>query len=810
MTPLLEIRLFGGLRISLDHAAVPAFMSAKVPALLAYLAVTGRPQRRDDLAALLWGELPDADARNNLRQALANLRRSLDAHLLITRDDVALNPAAPCTLDVSAFEQALRSEHDLAPELHAARLGDAMALYAGDFLAGFFVRDAPAFEEWMLSQRARYRELALHALHTLTQLHLDRGHYDRAIDAATRLLALDEWREEAHCQLMLALARTGQRSAALAQYQRCRRLLSEEFGVEPAAATTALYNRVKAALAEPRHNLPAALTGFVGREQEIATLRHLLAGRETRLLTIQGPGGAGKTRLAVEVARACEPGFLNGVWFVAPAGMSPGGAGALVQAVADALGWPLAGRDDPGAQLLAHLSARELLLVLDSPEEWLDGVDWLCELLAQAPDVTVLATARQRLDLQAERVFMLEGLPIPPSDHAATGAYAAVELFVRRARRVQADFALTPAEHAAVIRICRAVQGLPLGIELAAAWVHQLTAAEIAAEIERSLDFLTTNRRDVAPRQRSLRAVFDWSWGRLAPDEQALFARLAVFHGPFSREAAESVAGASPRLLSALADKSLLWRRGTTYQLHEVARRYAQEQLARTGAAGEIEIAHARYYVKFLAHREASLKGRGQQAALADIEAEIGDVRAAWRRLTEQRDETALGAATGGLYHFHLLRSRFREGLDAFRAARLALAETRAADPATRLVHARLLAREARFCSSLARYEEAQGLLSASREALTALDAPSELAFVLGHIGGIARLQGELDTAAEHLWACLALRRQLGDGWGQAIALLELAGVAFMRGDYETAQQRCEGRGWLQATATATAWNKHC
>jgi DNA-binding SARP family transcriptional activator/tetratricopeptide (TPR) repeat protein len=802
----LEIRVFGGLRIVLNGAPLTAFISAKAPALLAYLAVTGRAQRRDDLAALLWGEMPDVDARNNLRQAVANLRRMLEPYLIITRETLELNPATPCFLDAAAFEQGLRPPAALAPDERVRQLQEVTALYTGDFLGGFFVRDAPAFEEWMLAQRARYRELALHALHTLTQLHLGAGQYDLVIDDATRLLALDAWREEAHCQLMLALARTGQRSAALAQYQRCRRLLRKELDVEPSTETSALYERIRAAMSAPRHNLPASTTGFVGRQAEIAELRRLLAAPNTRLLTILGPGGAGKTRLALEVAAACEPMFLNGVWFAPLLAAQPGGPDALAHAVADALGCPLSGPPDPRARLLAFLRSRELLLVLDNLEEWSDAADWLCELLAQAPGVKILAASRQRLNLQAERVFALDGLPVPPPGSPDAQAFASVQLFARRARRVQADFIAAEGEAAA--RICRAVQGLPLGIELAAAWAHQLTCAEIAGEIERSLDFLVTSRRDVSPRQRSLRAVFDWSWSRLTPDERAVFQHLAVFCGPFSRDAATQVGGAALPTLAALADKSLVWRRGTTYQLHEVARRFAWEKLDQAGEVQAIRASHAGYYARLLAQNEERLQGRDQKRALMEIEDQVEDTRAAWQWLVERRDVAGLAAATGGLYHFYLLRSRFRDGLEAFHTARLALQEVADAGRATQLAYNRAMAREARFCSSLAQYEPAQNLLAASLEALRELDAPAEVAFILGHMGGIARLQGDLDLAERRLQECLALRRQIEDRGGQAIALLELAGVAFMREDYETTRQRCaeglavgESSGDLQTMA---------
>lgn len=815
MTHDLAIRLFGGVEIVLDGAPLGPFMSAKAPALLAYLAVTGRPHRRETLAGLLWGELSDAAAANNLRQVLTSLRKALEPFLLVTRETVELNPAQHYRLDVAEFTALLAPDADLAPAERARRQQTAADLYRGDFLAGFYVRNAPDFEEWMLAQRARYRELALNALHALAQRHLEAGEYDAAIHDATALLALEPWREETHGQLMLALARTGQRSAALAQYQRCRRLLEEELGVEPSAETTALYERIKASLRGPRHNLPAATTGFVGREGELAALRRLLApGNGARLVTIVGPGGVGKTRLALEAARLCEPVFLHGAWFVplpprdGPAGAKPRHADALALALADALGYPLTGPADPKSQVRAFLRGRELLLVVDNLEEWREALPWLCELLAAAPGVSLLAAARERLNAQAEQLFPLDGLPVPSPGSADPAASPAVQLFVHRAGRVRSDFTPTAGDYAAVARIARAVQGLPLGIELAAAWADQLNCTEIAAEIEQGLDFLATARHDVPLRQRSLRAVFDWAWGRLTPDEQAVFRRLTVFRGPFSREAAVRVAGASLPILAALADKSLVWRRGTTYQLHEVARRFAGEKLAQVGETEATLAQHAAHYGEFLAQRGDRLKRQDQGAALAEIEGEIEDVRAAWQWLVAARDVAGLAAATDGLYHFYLLRSRFAEGRDAFRAARLALEETAQADRSARLVHGRLAAREARFLSSLAQYEPAQRLLAANLDELRTLDAPAEVAFVLGHMGGTARLQGDLDTAERWLCECLALRRQLDDRPGQAIALLELAGVAFMREDYEPARRHCaeglavgDGSGDLQTTA---------
>lgn len=788
----LEILLLGGLHIRHDGVALSQFISSKVPALLAYLAVTRRPHTREALAGLLWGEMPDIAAANNLRQALTNLRKVVEPYLVITRETVAFDPGLPHLLDVETFTEGLRIQTQAVPAQRAEQLRGTMVHYGGDFLKGFFVRDAPDFEDWVLTQRVHLRERALHAWDELASLCMDLGDADGAIEAANHLLAMDPWREEAHRQRMLALARSGQYSAALAQYQACRTVLSAEFDAPPSAETTALYERIRAAMRGPRHNLPASTTGFVGREHELEELRVLLVSPQTRLLTILGPGGVGKTRLALELGASAGTKFLNGVWFVPLATVRAEQPDGLVLALSEALQVATSGADDPRKSLLDFLRGRELLLILDTLEHLPAETAWLCDVLAQAPGVKIVVTSRERLDLQAERIYPLDGLAVPKVGSPVPEASASVELFMRRAQRVRPHFELTPADADAVMRICRMVQGLPLGIELAAAWVHQLTCTEIAHEIEHSLDFLVTTRRDVSPRQRSLRAVFDWSWGHLSPPEQSVFQRLAVFRGTFTRAAAMQVAGASLPALSALVDKSLLRLTGTGYQLHEVVRHFAWEKLDQTGAATQIQVAHARYYAALLADNADRFRGRDQKRALEEVAGEIDNVRKAWQWLVDQRDAAGIDAATDGLYMLKMIRSRFREGFDLFRTARLALQSIAVPDRETELALARVMAREGRFLSSLSQFEAAQALLHDSLAMLRRLDVPAEIAFTLGHIGGVARLQGNVELADACLQECLALRRQAHDFYGQAIALLELGGAAFVRGDYVAARQHCQ------------------
>jgi len=312
--PGLILHLLGGLEIQRADQPSINFISNKVPALLAYLAVARRAHSRDKLAALLWGEMSDADAKNNLRQALANLRKFFDDELTITRDTIGFKGDG--FVDSMEFDSGLRLASSLDGEPASVILTDSLRLYRGDFLEGFHVRDAPDFEDWMLAERARLRELALQALHTLTQFHASRGNFSEAMTYASRLLTFDPWREEAHRQLMLLQARTGQWTAALSQYETCKKILGKELGVQPSLETTALYERIRSARQAARHNIPPSSTAFVGRENELENLRQRLADPACRLVTLTGLGGIGKTRLAQETARLCADMFINGAWMI--------------------------------------------------------------------------------------------------------------------------------------------------------------------------------------------------------------------------------------------------------------------------------------------------------------------------------------------------------------------------------------------------------------------------------------------------------------------------------------------------------------
>lgn len=811
---MLHIQLFGGLRITLAGKPIDGFYSIKAPALVAYLTVTRRTPTRDLLAALLWGEMPDVEAKTNLRQCLANLRKLLDPFLSITRDTAEFNFDASYSLDVEQFENLLRAEN----------LDQAVELYKGDFLEGVFVRDAPDFEEWAMAQRARLRELALQALHTLVEQRARRGDFKSGIAYATRLLALDPWREETQRELMLLLARTGQRSAALEQYLVCQRVLAEGLGVAPAAETTALYERLRTAGESPRHNLPAPATTFVGRAHELAQVENALRRPACRLVTLHGVGGIGKTRLAIQAAeRALQLGsFLNGVYFVpldsvqAPDLIAP--------AIAAACGFTFSGRQDPQTQVANFLREKEILLILDNFEHLLAAATWLGQLLKTAPRVKLLVTSRERLNLQWEWIIVVEGLEHPafklsnPSENLKPEIFlkwSAVDLFIERARQARLDFQIDETLYPSIARVCQRVAGLPLGIELAAASVATHSIDEIAREIERGYDFLATTQRDAPDRQRSLRAVFDYSWSLLSSQERAVFSRLAIFRGGFTRAAAEQIANASPALLNALVDKSLVRVNAPQrYGLHEIILQYAEEKLGDARAA--TQIAHARYFADWMQQQAHSLYGAPERQAIAAINADLENVHAAWWSAIAAAHYADIEKFLPGLQRLYDLQSRFVEGEKLFGAA----AERLAGAP----IVEKILARQASLLADLGQTQRAAEILQRGLAAARRADDAAEIMFGLKNLGNVLRGMGKYaeaknlyaellalsqragarnDTAAalnnlavlantngDEIEAkrlhqeCLALRRDLGDQAGVASSLLNLATVTTNLGEY--------------------------
>jgi len=795
----LAISLLGTLEVRLDGQAVTALAYDKVWALLVYLAVEAdRPHRRDALLGLLWPDQPDHAARTNLRQALTQLRQAIGDHtaqppfLLIARETIQFNRESDHDLDVTTFEAVLGA-CDAHPHRHpetcttcVRRRAEAASLYRGGFLAEFFLDSATAFEEWALLKREDLHHRALHAFARLADYYERRAAYEDARRYAQRQLELDPWNEAAHRQIMRAFALTGQRSAALHQYAICCRALADGLGVEPEAETTALYEQIKRGdgpaagrVERPPTNLPAhiPLTPFVGREGELAQIAERIEHRHCRLLTLVGPGGIGKTRLALHAAQEQLTSFSDGVYFVPLAPLSS--AEFLIPTIANALAFVFHGPQDPKTQLLAYLREKKMLLLFDNFEHLQSGVDLLIDILRGAPAVTLLMTSREPLNLRLEWLLDIQGLAFPQS-LAVTNieTYSAVRLFIQTASQTRASLALSSETLTSIARICQLVEGMPLAIELAASWIRVRSGAELAQAIERGLDVLATSMRDVPERHRSIRAVFDYSWRLLSEHERRVLAAVSVFRGGFQQEAAMQVAEATEPILRVLVNKSLL-RRNTAgrYDLHELVRQYAGEKLHEAGEADIIRDAHADYFQALAEAAEPELRGRRQVTWFHRLEAEHDNLRAALRWFGVCGNKERLARLSGALAWFWYVRGHGSEGRGWLEQALIDGSDLSAAIQAKALLGAAWLA------SAQGDYVKSKSLLKASLALYTELGDIPGISASQQVLGMVAYWQGEWARARSQFEESIALCREHGYRWGIAFGLNKLGYMLSYQGD---------------------------
>lgn len=834
MTAKLELTLLGETTLKLNGKLASGLPSRKAEAMLLYLACTQRPYSRELLADFFWDDREPEQAMANLRSLLSGLRRKFKPYLDITRQTIAFKIDSPHWLDTAEFQRLAQSEA-------ATDWEQAIALYRADFLAGFDIRDSRGFEEWVTLERERHQRTAVDLLRRLVQHYLDRQKYSQGIRYAARLLAISPLSEWAHRQMILLLARNDQRAEALHQYHTCCDILAAELGIDPSPETNALYERVRAAVDIRRHNLPVPTTPFVGRAQELAQIQAQLVRSSCRLLTLVGPGGIGKTRLALQVAEAAVGTTLNGVFFVPLAAVPT--PEFIIPAIAEAVEFTFTGSASPQTQLFNFLQAKEMLLLLDNFEHLLKGSRLLAEMSQALPDVKLLVTSRERLNLHSEWTY--EVGPLPLLDTPDEQPTDALMLFTQMAQRAQANFVLTPETAPQVAKICRLVAGVPLGIELASAWVRQLNCAEIAEELERGIGFLQTRAGDVPDRHRSLQSVFDHSWKLLTAEEQRVLTQLTVFRGGFTREAARQVTQTSLWTLTTLVDKSLL-HRGVNgrYGMLEMVRQFAAERLAAwPESATTTRARHAQYFLLLLHQQEICWQTAERQSALDLLTPEIENVRAAWRWAVAALEDPGaaemvsaalqwLDQAINSLFFLYESRGWFQDGAAAYGWALAALEETAAHKAGACQMYGRLLVRYGRFVTILGQYEKAQQVLEKALHTLQAEIDPKEvslchsylaivdsfqghyeqavakaetslaltskinhkqgLAFGQNLRGTLAQRLGDYTAAREHYEASLGLRRELGDKHGTAVVLNNLGNLANAEQDFAAARQYYE------------------
>ena len=541
-----------------------------------------------------------------------------------------------------------------------------------------------------------------------------------------------------------------------------------------------------------RWSVPPPTTPFIGRAVELARVTGMLDNPDCRLLTVVGPGGIGKTRLALATAAARIDAFAHGACFVDLAPLTT--ADFLVSSIIQTLKLSIDG--DPRLALLDYLREKELLLVLDNFEHVLEGAVLLAEILADAAGVKLLVTSRERLRLRAERVYELAALAFP-RDAAASDfeAFDAVRILIACASYTRPDFQLAETDRAAVTDICRLVGGMPLGIELAAAWLRTLPAAVIATELKANLDFLQTTLRDMPERHRSMRAVFEHSWRLLTRREQLVFARLAVFRGGFTGVAARAVAGAELLTLAALADKSLLQVDAEgRYTLHELLRQFAEEKLA-ADAEGYVHAreSHSDFFLQFVHERTAALTNHRQLIALEEIERELDNIHEAWSWGIDRHRWPRLRMAAHALFFTLDWRSRSQEGVALFASLAAALTESAAHSSPGRLELGLLgiawmwqgwsLCRLGRAAEGSSRLEQSRLLVMAHGDPVDIVH--NTFNYVTWFGADAARGQAMLEQSQ-------ALAHDAGYAFGTALIAEALGALQYEHGAFVEAQQRME------------------
>lgn len=774
----LQLYLFGSFRV--EHTGKTTRLpTRKMEALLAYLVLFPESHAREKLAALLWGEVSDEQARGSLRKALTHLRGALgDEMVSADRQTVQLNPDTALWCDARALESVTKAREWASLGALNDTRAQLDALYRGDLLADFY-------DEWIFPLREHFRARVVETLLALTHGYRAQSEYARAVETAQRVLQLDAANERAYQQLMFCYVGLGDRHAALKRYEECVRVLENELGVEPSRETVALYqwvqhsSRERTANEARATNLPIPLSSFIGHQSETTALKQLLQA-DARLVTLTGPGGSGKTRLAIQTATDLDA-FPDGVWWVELAALA--NAAHVVQQIAKTLG-VRESTDEPLLETLqAFLRTKQLLLILDNCEHVLAEAARLAnELLTHCAQLKIFATSREPLRIAGEQVYPVPALTVPRRDGWSyldlLREFEGIRLFVERAQAVAPSFQLTEQNASAVAQICARLDGIPLALELAASRVKTLSAQEIAARLDARFDLLKDANRAAPPRHQTLRAVLDWSCELLSEEERVLFRRMAVFAGGCTLDALEKVIADTAPLsvletLTHLIDKSLVTTsvQGATtrYSMLETIREYARELLENSDEEQVVRARHLQALLDFAEMAEVKLRGAEQSVWLERLDAELENVRVGLEWASAHDVERGLQLA-GALEWFWNLRGHWSEGAQ-WLARLLAISH----EPTRGRARARLAASNLCYWGEQD-FAAAEQWLAESIAIYRALPAQNtwHLAYALALYGGALNDDEQTARAQAVLEESLALAAGLGNEgkWIRAEALL--------------------------------------
>ena len=815
----LRIYLFGFPTIQWHKGDYLTLESNKVRALFFYLVLhLNLPQPRDYLAYLLWPDVPTHRSRKNLRQALYNLRQALgalaDPCLDIQRDTVTLREHPGLWADIWEFQE---MEEAVQHHVHrpygacpycAARYAKMVQVYRGEFLQGFTLKDASPMEGWIDEQRRHYQHLIQKGVHLLLRYYHLSGQYARVEQLAQWWIKQEPWDDAGYAYLMRALAYQGRKGEALRVYRQYVKHMEKELELSvPAEAQHLLYEIQEDLLPEPEsvrqaRRLPNPALPFIGREREYDVLLSLLAHPKTRLVTLTGPGGSGKTRLAQEVARGALTLFPDGVFWVRLENVAS--EQALRAELQDALEqeW---GTHDWYIQWLRWAEGKRALLILDDIDHLVDVLaERLPPLLMQAPYLVLLVTSRRALQIRQEHRFPLRGLPYPTEDDRVGSweealAYPAVKLFIERARRLAPLFQPSGKELQALIRILQRSRGLPLAIELAAAQAVQDSCQQVLSQLEQACLDLASLYRDWPEHHRSLRALVQVSWAHLSPFRQKALSQLALFQGPFDEGLARDVAGVTSQDLKALVDASLLDVQehdllGPFWVFHPFIREFVLDRLQSSSQVYQEVQQRARRWIVQALERVGVVLGRERARWLHRLHTLKDEVDAYLNDLLQHLELPTLSPLLLGIAVWFSHYGLYKEGWRYFTVleSRLSTPSLRE-HPDYRRLLARVLHRRARLAMRMSEMTSAERDIERALELLQDDSSMTpDYGWALQILSAVRQFQGRLQEAEALEKEALNIFQAQGETIDWANALNNLGGIAFHRGDIETAARYFE------------------
>ena len=767
---MLEVRFIGKFDINCDGKLI-TISSRIAQSLFAYLILTvGTLHRREKLAGMFWPDVSEEKSRAYLRHELWRIRKAFPPkskvdYLFADDINVSFNLSAKHWLDVTAVEE-------VSDAASAETLMNALSLFKGELLPGFY-------DEWIILEREHLQATYETKMARLLTVLENEKRWQEIVDWAERWISFGQIPEIAYRALMRAYDGLGNRAKVASTYERCVQTL-RLLDLEPSEETRALaFKRIS------KLNIPVPLTSFIGREKELKEVASLLS--KSRLVTLTGSGGVGKTRLAIQIVADVLDKFPDGIWFLDLAPLSD--PAFLPNTLTSLLGLRESRDTHLTDLLINYFHSRTSLVIFDNCEHLIESCAQLVNsLLTTCEGLSILATSREGLRISGEIPYRVPSLEIPPIDIESSISHLAkteaVQLFTERAEALSRGFTIGPQNAIVIAQICRHLDGIPLAIELAATWVRTLSCEQIAQEIEQSLGFLTTSLRKVPERHHSMQAVFDHSWKLLSDEEKTVFRKLSVFRGGFKREAATNIADLSLPVLTALIDKSFLRRISEErYDMQELLRQYAQEKMRDSGEAEQVQKRHLEFFLMLAEEIEPKLRGAENAVWLNLLDEEHANLRAALQWSLQQEDAESGLRLAGHLWWFWFLRGYWSEGRKWL----------------TTRIGTRAIALQAQTLSGagwLALYQgDYEWMTMFSEELLReygAMEDKASVATLLDNLGMAAQMKGDDERAKIFFDDALTLRRVVADKVPIAQSLLNLGGLLLLQGNYEQAKSLLE------------------